>query len=73
MTNLLLEDALRVAEELEPANDEQKWILAAYYLAGQFEIALRDTSAGFSRLPPQRPTRALKIDKDGPTLAVSKY
>ena len=80
MTNALIADALRVAREFRTnfgqdihPDMEHEWRLAAHYLAAQLEVALKDTGAGFSRLPPQRPTRALKVDKDGPTLAVSKY
>ena len=78
MTNGLIADALRVAREHMSKSGEwdtaELWRTAAHYLAGQLEIALRDTGSGYSRLPPQRPTRALKVDrKDGPTLAVSKY
>ena len=76
MTNALIADALRVVDGKKPAffSEADRWRLAAHYLAGQLEIALHDTGAGYSRLPPQRPTRELKVDrKDGPPLAVSKY
>lgn len=75
MVNLLIADALRVARE---HGCKDVWRCAAYYLAGQYEIAIRDGEVdrqqGFSCRTPTQPTRALKVDrKDAGPLAVSKW